>query len=236
MVSWCFYPFGSRFLSICHFHPWIFAPCYKLNFVPLKRYVEVFLPLEPVNVTLFGSRVFAGIIELRCGHTGLGWALNSVSLEKEMATHSSILAWRTPWTEELGGLQSTGHKESVMTERLHFHFNSVWLVFLWEEKGHRNRQGKTLCDDGDWNHVIYKASDANDRQQPPEIRREAWNRFSLRASGRDHPCWYLDLRLLASRTEIMYFCCFKPSGLWQFVTVTLGHKHTPLCVSSPWEF
>ena len=25
-------------------------------------------------------------------------------LEKEMATHSSILAWRTPWTEELGGL------------------------------------------------------------------------------------------------------------------------------------
>ena len=29
-------------------------------------------------------------------------------LEKEMATHSSILAWETPWTEEPGGLQSTG--------------------------------------------------------------------------------------------------------------------------------
>ena len=43
-------------------------------------------------------------------------------LEKEMATHSSILAWRIPWTEELGGLQSTGHKESDTTERLHFHF------------------------------------------------------------------------------------------------------------------
>ena len=28
-------------------------------------------------------------------------------LEKEMATHSSILAWRIPWTEEPGGLQST---------------------------------------------------------------------------------------------------------------------------------
>ena len=27
-------------------------------------------------------------------------------LKKEMATHSSILAWRTPWTEEPGGLQS----------------------------------------------------------------------------------------------------------------------------------
>ena len=29
-------------------------------------------------------------------------------LEKEMATHSSILAWRIPWTEESGGLQSMG--------------------------------------------------------------------------------------------------------------------------------
>ena len=28
--------------------------------------------------------------------------------EKEMATHSSILAWRIPWVEELGGLQSMG--------------------------------------------------------------------------------------------------------------------------------
>jgi len=30
------------------------------------------------------------------------------AMEKEMATHSSILAWRIPWTEEPGGLQSTG--------------------------------------------------------------------------------------------------------------------------------
>ena len=30
------------------------------------------------------------------------------ALEKEMATHSHILAWRIPWTEEPGGLQSTG--------------------------------------------------------------------------------------------------------------------------------
>ena len=29
-------------------------------------------------------------------------------LEEEMATHSGILAWKTPWTEEQGGLQSTG--------------------------------------------------------------------------------------------------------------------------------
>ena len=35
----------------------------------------------------------------------LGW---EDPLEKEMATHSSILAWRIPWMEEPGGLQSTG--------------------------------------------------------------------------------------------------------------------------------
>ena len=34
------------------------------------------------------------------------------SQEEEMATHSSILAWRIPWTEEPGGLQSMGAAES----------------------------------------------------------------------------------------------------------------------------
>ena len=41
-------------------------------------------------------------------------------LEKEMAPHSSILAWRTPWTEEPGGLQPMGLQESDTTEQLHF--------------------------------------------------------------------------------------------------------------------
>ena len=35
----------------------------------------------------------------------LGW---EDPLEKEMATHSSVLAWENPWTEESDGLQSTG--------------------------------------------------------------------------------------------------------------------------------
>ena len=35
-----------------------------------------------------------------------------------MATHSSVLAWRIPWTEEPGGLQSVGLQESDTTERL----------------------------------------------------------------------------------------------------------------------
>ena len=36
-------------------------------------------------------------------------------LEKEMASHSSILAWRIPWTEEPGRLQSMGSQELDMT-------------------------------------------------------------------------------------------------------------------------
>ena len=39
-------------------------------------------------------------------------------LDKGMAAHSSILVWRILWTEEPGRLQSWGHKESDMTERL----------------------------------------------------------------------------------------------------------------------
>ena len=43
-------------------------------------------------------------------------------LEKKMATHSSVLAWIVPWTEEPGGLQSMGvTKESDMTEQISTH-------------------------------------------------------------------------------------------------------------------
>ena len=40
-----------------------------------------------------------------------------------MAPHSSTLAWKIPWMEEPGGLQSMGSLESDTTERLHFHFS-----------------------------------------------------------------------------------------------------------------
>ena len=43
--------------------------------------------------------------------------------EKAMALHSSPLAWKIPWTEEPGGLQSMGSLESDTTGRLHFHFS-----------------------------------------------------------------------------------------------------------------
>ena len=37
-------------------------------------------------------------------------------LEKEMATHCNILAWRIPWTEEPGGLQFMGHEETRLND------------------------------------------------------------------------------------------------------------------------
>ena len=46
-------------------------------------------------------------------------------LEKEMATHSSILAWEIPWTEEPGGLQSMGSQSQtdLVTKQQQHHFN-----------------------------------------------------------------------------------------------------------------
>ena len=50
-------------------------------------------------------------------------------LKKEMAIHSSILAWRIPWTEEPGGLQSWGGKELDTAEQLSTRmYTAAWTV------------------------------------------------------------------------------------------------------------
>ena len=48
----------------------------------------------------------------------LGW---EDTLQEDMATHYSILAWRIPWTEELGGLQSRGLQQSRGLKQLSTH-------------------------------------------------------------------------------------------------------------------
>ena len=45
-------------------------------------------------------------------------------LEEGMATHSSILAWRIPWTEEPGGLQSIGLQSQTQLKQLSTHSHS----------------------------------------------------------------------------------------------------------------
>ena len=96
--------------------------------------------LKPFSMILWASLVaqrlkrLPGIRETRVQSLG-----REDPLEKEMATHSSILAWRIPWREEPGRLQSMGRKESDTTERLqwikwflHFihGFNMLRLCFF----------------------------------------------------------------------------------------------------------
>ena len=72
----------------------------------------------------------------RCKITWV-WSLGQEDpLEKGMATHSSILAWRIPWTEEPGGLQSTG-SQRVRHDwrdlaRTHTRFNLI-QTFIWSK-------------------------------------------------------------------------------------------------------
>ena len=50
----------------------------------------------------------------------LGW---EDLLEKDMAVHSNIIAWKIPWAEDLVGCSPWGCTESDMTAQLHFHFS-----------------------------------------------------------------------------------------------------------------
>ena len=73
-----------------------------------------FLPYE---TSISGSLLWASQVAQRLKHlpaTQETWVRSlgrEDPLEKKMATHSSILAWRIPWTEESGGLQSMGGKD-----------------------------------------------------------------------------------------------------------------------------
>ena len=73
----------------------------QINYIPTE-----ILKKKQTENTLYSKGNMANIFIITA---------NGVSLEKEMATHSSILAWEIPWTEEPGGLQSNGLQESDTT-------------------------------------------------------------------------------------------------------------------------
>ena len=77
-----------------------------------KQGLKVYL-----NIAL---HLWMGYLSLWISSSGSNWLVNS---EKAMAPHSSTLAWKIPWTEEPGRLQSMGSGKSDTTERLHFHFS-----------------------------------------------------------------------------------------------------------------
>ena len=100
----------------------------------------------------------------------LGW---EDPMEEDMATHSSILAWRIPWTEEIGRLWSTGSQKSwpwLKQLRKHIHMSSckkknlieigVWDAFLkvvttelrsggWVRAGEEKKAGRGRSPDGE---------------------------------------------------------------------------------------
>ena len=71
-----------------------------------------------------------------------------------MAPHSSTLAWKIPWMEEPGGLQSMGLLELDTTERLHFHFS---LSCIGEGNGNPFQYSclENPRDGGVWRAAIY---------------------------------------------------------------------------------
>ena len=60
-------------------------------------------------------RIFGTLYPTMTEHIYLSPYITLTKREKEMATHSSILAWEIPWTEEPSGLQSMGLQESDTT-------------------------------------------------------------------------------------------------------------------------
>ena len=60
----------------------------------------------------------------------LGW---DDSLEEGLATHSSVLAWRIPWTEKPGGLQSTGSQSWPWLKQLSMHACNHWGLVLKDD-------------------------------------------------------------------------------------------------------
>ena len=82
-------------------------------------------------------------------HSFQSWVEKS-PLEKRIATHSSVLAWRIPWTEELGGLQSVGShrvehnwsgwattanniRAPLMCGTIPLSWDKAWTRFQWQE-------------------------------------------------------------------------------------------------------
>ena len=93
--------------------------------VPINPIVSLWLPYRSFRASLVTQMVKNLSAMQETWVQFLGW---EDPLEKAVATHSSILAWRIPWTEELGRIQSMG---SQMTEQLStsMDHSASWLAF-----------------------------------------------------------------------------------------------------------
>ena len=110
-------------------HVWLFAtPCTaalqaSLSFTISQNLLK-FMSIESVMLSIAPMVKNPSAMQ-KTWVWSLGW---ENALEKEMVTHSSILAWEIPWTEEPGWLKSIDCKELDMTEGLSTHMSiSTWV-------------------------------------------------------------------------------------------------------------
>ena len=123
-VLLCFFNLKPSWRKNC---AWKFSGCLNSNL-----HYRVSWPLGPDHIQ--SSTCFWRLLSLsyrlpgwingkesicQCRRHGFDPRVRKIQLKKETATHSSILAWKIPWTEEPGRLQSMGHKESDMTATEH---------------------------------------------------------------------------------------------------------------------
>ena len=88
--------------------PWIGAhkPPLFVGFLRQEYWSGLSFPFSNLENTESSGKGYVAKSQTRL--SDFTFSFHFHALEKDMATHSSILAWRVPWTEESGGLQSMG--------------------------------------------------------------------------------------------------------------------------------
>ena len=80
----------------------------------MDRFISIFISL---SISISGASLIAQSVKNlpAVQETRVKFLGQEDPLEKEMVSHSSVLAWRIPWTEQPGGLQSIGSQKSDTT-------------------------------------------------------------------------------------------------------------------------
>ena len=163
----------------------------------------------------------------------LGW---KDPLEKGLATHSSILAWKTPWTVEPGKLQSVGsqrvrHDWAANTHtHTHTHTCATWLCKIvdegsvWGQAARHSKASKQtrlvekkvcfISDAGNWGGRRWQTSVQRPAPQPWQTRGECFYRQSCGVGG------WLHTETTQSSTTVIFKLII--SGLTSIIFVVLG--------------
>ena len=115
---------SSQSFGFSSSHVWMWEFDYKESWAP-KNWCFWTVVLEKTFFFFFNFNNIFYLTQVQA----LGW---EDPLEYEMATHSSILAWKIPWTEEPGGLQSMGSQSQTWLNMYTWrgYFNILWKEWI----------------------------------------------------------------------------------------------------------